>query len=135
MPTERNRGRSLITRPFDKIEVHHPTDPETFHAYDRDTNLARPWAIPGTVGLEHRIGGLEKEDISGHVSYSPENHQKMTDLRLEKIDKVRDYLPPLEPHGSSGGDLLVLGWGARTVLLSRRWTVLERQGTACRQLT
>jgi len=98
-------------RSFDKIQVNHPTDPETYEVYGRDENLARPWAVPGTPGLEHRIGGLEKQNITGNVSYDPDNHQEMTDLRRQKIDKVCEFLPPLEPHGSSGGDLLVLGWG------------------------
>ncbi len=96
---------------FDKIPVEHPTDADTFEPYARDENLARPWAIPGTPGLEHRLGGLEKEHISGNVSYDPENHQTMTDLRHEKIQKVCEFIPAIEPHGNAAGDLLVLGWG------------------------
>jgi 2-oxoglutarate ferredoxin oxidoreductase subunit alpha len=96
---------------FDPIIVKHATDPEGFQAYARDDNLARPWAIPGTPGLEHRIGGLEKQDVTGNVNYEPENHQIMTDLRHQKIEKVGEYIPPLEPYGHASGDLLVLGWG------------------------
>ena len=70
-----------------------------------------PWAIPGTPGMEHRIGGLEKQDITGNVSYDAANHQRMTDLRRLKVEKVADYIPPIEPHGPGSGDLLVLGWG------------------------
>jgi 2-oxoglutarate ferredoxin oxidoreductase subunit alpha len=96
---------------FEKIPVTHPTDAEQYHPYDRDENLARPWAIPGTPGLEHRIGGLEKENITGNVSYDPENHQLMTLIRKQKVEKVRADVPAVEPHGDGGGELLVLGWG------------------------
>ena len=96
---------------FDPIEIEHPTDPETFEPYSRNEDLARPWAIPGTAGLEHRIGGLEKQDITGNVSYDPANHQRMTDLRQAKIDRVRELIPPIEPHGDAAGELLVVGWG------------------------
>ncbi len=96
---------------FDKIEIPAPPSPESFHAYSRDENLSRPWAAPGMAGLEHRIGGLEKQNLTGNVSYDPENHQEMTDLRHAKIDKVGEFIPALEPYGSPSGDLLVLGWG------------------------
>ncbi len=96
---------------FDPIEVNHPSDPESYEVYGRDTDLARPWAIPGTAGLEHRIGGLEKQDITGNVSYDPDNHQRMTDLRHAKIDKVGEHIAPIEPHGDAAGELLVVGWG------------------------
>jgi len=74
--------------------------------------LARQWAIAGTPGLRHRLGGLEKEDITGNVSHDPLNHQKMTNLRQAKVDKVADYIPELEIVGDSRGDLLVIGWGS-----------------------
>lgn len=96
---------------FKPIEVKHATDPATYQVYARDKNLARPWAIPGTPGLTHRIGGLEKQDITGNVSYDSANHQRMTDLRRMKVEKVADYIPAIEPHGDASGDLLVLGWG------------------------
>ena len=82
-----------------------------FQPYARNERLARPWAIPGTPGLEHRVGGLEKARGTGNVSYDPENHQKMTLLREEKIRRVQQSIPPLEPFGSPSGDLLVLSWG------------------------
>lgn len=82
-----------------------------FTPYARDEFLARPWAIPGTAGLEHRLGGLEKEDITGNVNYDPENHQRMTAIRAAKVQKLAEILPPVEPHGDPSGDLLVLGWG------------------------
>ena len=96
---------------LDRIEVHHATEPETFEVYGRDENFVRPWAIPGTPGLEHRIGGLEKAHRSGNVSYDPDNHQAMTEFRRKKVEKVVDTIPPIEPHGDRSGELLVLGWG------------------------
>jgi 2-oxoglutarate ferredoxin oxidoreductase subunit alpha len=74
-------------------------------------DLARPWALPGTPGMEHRIGGLEKWEETGHVSYDPENHQKMVELRQEKVDIIARDLPPAKPFGKESGDLLVIGWG------------------------
>ena len=88
------------------------TDPEGFHPYLRDeATLARPWAIPGTPGLEHRIGGLEKEHITGNVSYDPENHEFMVNLRQEKVDRIANDIPLAEVDGDEKGGLLVVGWG------------------------
>jgi 2-oxoglutarate ferredoxin oxidoreductase subunit alpha len=90
------------------------TDPEGFTPYLRDpATLARPWAVPGTPGLEHRIGGLEKEDVTGNVSYDPANHERMTRLRAAKVERVVAEIPDLEVEGDpDGGPLLVLGWGS-----------------------
>jgi len=86
---------------------------EKFQPYVRDEKLARPWALPGTPGLEHRIGGLEKENITGNVSYDPENHQLMVRLRQEKVEKIADYIPEQKiDNGPQKGDMLVLGWGS-----------------------
>jgi len=93
------------------IAVKFHTDPSTFKPYARNEFLGRPWAIPGTPGLEHRIGGLEKENVSGNVSYTPENHDFMSRLRAEKVQKVADRYQPSELYGDASGDLLVLGWG------------------------
>ena len=80
--------------------------------YARDVEkLARTWALPGTRGLEHRIGGLEKDALTGNVSHDPENHEKMIKLRDEKVEKVVDFIPKLEVEGGEDGDLLVVGWG------------------------
>ncbi len=88
------------------------TDPEGFQPYLRDEKtLARPWAIPGTPGLEHRVGGLEKQHITGNVSYDPENHEFMVKMRQEKIDRIAEELPLAEVEGDAQGDLLVVGWG------------------------
>jgi len=89
------------------------SDPAGFKPYARDPeSLARPWAIPGTPGLEHRVGGLEKEDVSGNVSYSPTNHERMTRLRAEKVARIVQDIPPIEVNGSPRGELLVVGWGS-----------------------
>jgi len=85
---------------------------EDFQPYGRDDRLVRPWAVPGTPGLEHRIGGLEKEDLTGSVSYDPENHQKMVQYRLDKVLGIRDTIPVPEVDGAETGDVLVIGWGS-----------------------
>ncbi|MEE9607255.1 MAG: 2-oxoacid:acceptor oxidoreductase subunit alpha [Myxococcota bacterium] len=88
------------------------TEAEGFAPYARDPEtLARPWAIPGTPGLEHRIGGLSKQDVTGNVSYDPRNNQRMIELRTEKVARIARDLPPLEIEGTDGGELLVVGWG------------------------
>jgi 2-oxoglutarate ferredoxin oxidoreductase subunit alpha len=95
-----------------KIAVDNWTDPN-FHPYERDPiTLARRWAIPGTPGLEHRIGGLEKADITGNVSYDPDNHHRMQLLRQAKVARIADDIPSLEVFGPKRGELLILGWGS-----------------------
>ncbi|OGU55035.1 MAG: 2-oxoglutarate ferredoxin oxidoreductase subunit alpha [Ignavibacteria bacterium RBG_13_36_8] len=96
---------------FPKIEVKFRTEKEGFFPYLRDGNLTRPWAIPGTPGLEHRIGGLEKADITGNVSYDPDNHEKMVKLRAQKIKNIQNDIPDLQVRFEKEGELLVLGWG------------------------
>jgi 2-oxoglutarate/2-oxoacid ferredoxin oxidoreductase subunit alpha len=86
---------------------------EKFQPYLRDEKLVRPWALPGTPGLEHRIGGLEKENITGNVSYDPENHQLMVKIRQEKVDKIADYIPLQQiDNGPEKGKILIIGWGS-----------------------
>ena len=95
------------------LVVDNATDPATFRPYQRDPHtLARPWAIPGTPGLDHRIGGLEKADVIGNVSYDPDNHHRMMTLRAAKVAGIADDIPPLEVFGPERGDLLILGWGS-----------------------
>jgi 2-oxoglutarate ferredoxin oxidoreductase subunit alpha len=95
------------------IAVENWTVKETFHPYNRDpATLARPWAVPGTPGLEHRIGGLEKADITGNVSYDPENHHRMQTLRAQKVAGIADDIPDLQVYGPKRGELLILGWGS-----------------------
>jgi 2-oxoglutarate ferredoxin oxidoreductase subunit alpha len=90
-----------------------PEDGGPFLAYARDPEtLARPWGIPGTPGLEHRVGGLEKQDLTGNVSYDPVNHEAMTIIREEKVRRVAASIDPLQVHGDTGGRLIVLGWGS-----------------------
>ena len=98
---------------IEPIVVEHRTDPKDFQPYLRDeVTLARSWAIPGTPGLEHQIGGLGKQDVTGHVSYEPEDHEHMVHLRAEKMTRIADYIPELEVVGPEEGDLLVVGWGS-----------------------
>jgi 2-oxoglutarate/2-oxoacid ferredoxin oxidoreductase subunit alpha len=93
--------------------VRFATDPEGFLPYKRDPDtLARPWAIPGTPGLEHRIGGLEKQDVTGNVNYEPLNHEKMVRIRAAKIDAIVQDVPNVLPSGDSEGDLLLVSWGS-----------------------
>src|SRR5256714_542340 len=90
-----------------------PNHDGDFWPYLRDPEtLARPWAIPGTPGLMHRIGGLEKEDGTGNVNYDPENHEHMVQIRAEKVARIASDIPPVEVDGSGDADLLVLGWGS-----------------------
>jgi 2-oxoglutarate ferredoxin oxidoreductase subunit alpha len=111
------------------ISVPNHTDPDTFQPYDRDPDtLARPWAVPGTPGLEHRIGGLEGLDVLGTVSYDPDNHQRMTDLRTGKIAGIADDIAPLEVFGPETGDLLILGWGSTYGALRTAAERLQRAG-------
>jgi 2-oxoglutarate ferredoxin oxidoreductase subunit alpha len=111
------------------ISVTNHTDPETFQPYDRDPDtLARPWAIPGTPGLEHRIGGLESADVTGVVSYDADNHQRMTDLRARKVAGIADDIPDLEVFGPASGDLLILGWGSTYGSLRTAAERLQRAG-------
>jgi 2-oxoglutarate ferredoxin oxidoreductase subunit alpha len=101
-----------------KIAVHHPqgasgngNGESHFLPYKRDARLVRQWAIPGTPGLEHRIGGLEKEDVTGNVSYDPANHEHMVKTRAQKIANIANDIPELMATGPAEGDLLVVGWG------------------------
>lgn len=111
------------------ISVSNHTDAATFQPYDRDPDtLARPWAIPGAPGMEHRIGGLESADVSGVVSYDPDNHQRMTDLRARKVAGIADDIPDLEVFGPDSGDLLILGWGSTYGSLRTAAERLQRAG-------
>jgi 2-oxoglutarate ferredoxin oxidoreductase subunit alpha len=96
-----------------RIDVKFTTDPSNFMPYARDeATLARPWALPGTPGLEHRIGGIEKQHITGNVNYDPENHHLMVKLRQEKVDRAVADIPAIEVFGEETGKVLVLGWGS-----------------------
>jgi 2-oxoglutarate ferredoxin oxidoreductase subunit alpha len=113
------------------ISVPNAGRPESgpFLPYGRDPEtLSRPWAIPGTPGLEHRIGGLEKADGLGNVSYDPENHQKMTHLRAAKVAGIAKDIPPLEVYGPEEGELLILGWGSTYGVLRSAVERLQAEG-------
>ncbi|HEY6442929.1 MAG TPA: 2-oxoacid:acceptor oxidoreductase subunit alpha [Candidatus Acidoferrales bacterium] len=95
------------------IPVKFETNPEGFHPYRRNPEtLARPWAIPGTPGLEHRIGGLEKQDVTGNVNYEPLNHERMVRLRAEKVAAIVQDVPDAVPEGDPSGELLIVAWGS-----------------------
>jgi 2-oxoglutarate/2-oxoacid ferredoxin oxidoreductase subunit alpha len=96
-----------------EIRVRYRTEREGFMPYSRDPNtLARPWAVPGTPGLEHRIGGLEKQDVTGNVNYEPLNHERMVRLRAAKVAAIVQDVPDVVPTGDADGDLLLVGWGS-----------------------
>lgn len=102
---------------------------EKLLAYKRDEKLARPWAIPGTPGLEHRIGGLEKQDITGNISYDADNHQHMVKTRQAKVDKIADYIPEQKlDSGAVTGKVLVLGWGSTYGAIKSACAELQAQG-------
>lgn len=99
--------------------------------YQRDEKLVRPWAIPGTPGLEHRIGGLEKQDITGNVSYDPANHEHMVKTRQAKVDKIADYIPNQKlDSGPDKGKILVLGWGSTYGAIKSAVAELQEEGYA-----
>ncbi|WP_152267688.1 2-oxoacid:acceptor oxidoreductase subunit alpha [Agriterribacter humi] len=102
---------------------------EKYHPYLRDEKLVRSWVVPGTPGLEHRIGGIEKQNITGNVSYDPENHQLMVKIREEKVDKIADDIPEQRlDSGAEKGKLLVLGWGSTYGVIKSAVAELQSQG-------
>lgn len=111
------------------------TDPENFSPYQRqEDTLARPWAIPGTPGLEHRLGGIEKEEGTGNVSYDPTNHAKMTWLREEKVARIARDIPPATVDGEASGKLLVMGWGSTEGALTGAVNMARREGLTVSRL-
>mgnify|MGYP000854034522 CR=1 FL=1 len=118
-----------------KIEVKFKTElnegEEKYLPYLRDEKLARPWAVPGTPGLEHRIGGLEKQNITGNVNYEPENHQLMVNIRQEKVDKIAQYIPEQKlDSGPEKGKVLVVGWGSTYGAIKSAVLELQAEGHA-----
>jgi 2-oxoglutarate ferredoxin oxidoreductase subunit alpha len=102
-----------------------------FQPYKRDEKLVRPWAIPGTKGLEHRVGGLEKQDITGNISYDSENHQHMVKTRQAKVDKIADYIPAQQlDSGPEKGKVLVIGWGSTYGAIKSAVKDLQAEGHA-----
>jgi 2-oxoglutarate ferredoxin oxidoreductase subunit alpha len=116
-----------------KIDVKHPgprSNGDAFLPYERNERLARPWALPGTPGLEHRIGGLEKQDITGNVSYDPANHQHMVNTRAQKVANIAKDIPPQKLDGPASGDLLVLSWGGTYGACATAVHVVQGKGKA-----
>jgi 2-oxoglutarate ferredoxin oxidoreductase subunit alpha len=96
-----------------QIPVHFETNPDGFLPYKRNpSTLARPWAIPGTPGLEHRVGGIEKQDVTGNINYEPLNHEHMVRTRAEKVEGIAQDIPEIVPEGDPSGDLLIVAWGS-----------------------
>jgi len=111
------------------LRVPNRTERAGFYPYERDPEtLARPWAVPGTPGLEHRIGGLEKLDVLGTISYDPDNHHQMQLLRAEKVARIARDIPPLEVFGPPQGELLILGWGSTYGAIRSAVERLQEQG-------
>ena len=112
-----------------KIEVKFATDPAGFMPYARDEEtLARPYALPGTPGLEHRIGGIEKQHLTGNVNYDPENHHFMVLMRQAKVDRVAQDIPDVEIFGEPTGKVLVLGWGSTYGSITSAVEKLQAEG-------
>jgi 2-oxoglutarate ferredoxin oxidoreductase subunit alpha len=112
-----------------RFDVHHRTDPENYFVYQRDPKtLAREWVIPGTPGLEHRIGGIEKDALTGNISYAPENHEKQTKVRAEKIARIAQDIGELDLAGPESGDVLVIGWGGTYGSLRQAQQSIALQG-------
>jgi 2-oxoglutarate ferredoxin oxidoreductase subunit alpha len=115
-----------------KIQVRHPTEPNgtngEYLPYKRDANLVRPWAIPGTPGLEHRIGGLEKQDVTGNVNYEPNNHEHMVRLRAAKVAGVEPAGQDILWTGPEKGDVLIVGWGSTFGAIKAATIELRKQG-------
>ena len=112
-----------------RFDVHHRSDPNGYFVYERDPKtLARAWVIPGTPGMEHRIGGIEKDALTGNISYAPENHEKQTYVRAEKIARVAQDCGELDLAGPDSGDVLVIGWGGTFGSLRQAQQTLAAQG-------
>jgi 2-oxoglutarate ferredoxin oxidoreductase subunit alpha len=103
---------------------------DTFSPYKRDENLVRPWAIPGIAGLEHRVGGLEKQNVTGNVSYDPINHETMVRLRAQKIAGIAREISPTEILGAKTGKVLVIGWGSTYGAIRAAVEKLQQQEAA-----
>ncbi|HUJ40196.1 MAG TPA: 2-oxoacid:acceptor oxidoreductase subunit alpha [Candidatus Acidoferrales bacterium] len=112
------------------IPVHFATDPNGFLPYKRDPKtLARPWAVPGTPGLEHRIGGIEKQDVVGNISYEPLNHEKMVRTRAAKVEAIAQDIPPATVEGDAEGEILVVSWGSTSGSIAAAVKVQRERGT------
>jgi 2-oxoglutarate ferredoxin oxidoreductase subunit alpha len=129
-----NGSEPWLVPEFDElepIEVEFATEGSDYQPYRRDPEtLARQWALPGTPGLEHRIGGIEKEDITGNVNYEPENHEHMVHLRNNKVEGIAKDIPELEVTGPEKGELLVIGWGGTAGAIKTAVERAQRRGVS-----
>ncbi len=117
------------------LEIRPTATPDDFAPYRRDPNtLARPWVVPGMKGMEHRIGGLEKEDVTGAITYDAANHRKMVELRARKIAAAAEVIPPAELAGPESGDVLVVGWGSTYGAIAAAVGETQRKGHAVSHL-
>ena len=119
-----------IKTEFASLNISTDTDSQgKFQPYKRDDRLVRPWAIPGTPGLEHRVGGLEKQDVTGNISYEPDNHQHMVKTRQKKVDLIANYIPEQKlDSGPEKGKVLVLGWGSTYGAIKSACFDLQKEG-------
>ncbi|MCA9676931.1 MAG: 2-oxoacid:acceptor oxidoreductase subunit alpha [Kofleriaceae bacterium] len=116
-------------RSLQPIPVNHRTDPENYYVYDRDpATLARAWVTPGTPGLEHRIGGIEKDALTGNISYDPANHERQTYVRADKVARVAQEFGELDMRGEDEGDVLLIGWGGTFGSLRQATEAMRDQG-------
>jgi len=118
-----------------EIQPNYPNIEEAYLPYERDAKLVRSWAIPGTAGHEHRLGGLEKEEPTGNVSYEPENHQKMVLTRAAKVDEIANHIPSQEiDSGPESGDVLIVGWGSTYGAIRTAVQNMNKQGISVSHL-
>jgi 2-oxoglutarate/2-oxoacid ferredoxin oxidoreductase subunit alpha len=112
-----------------QIPVVFETNPEGFLPYKRNpSTLARPWAIPGTPGLEHRVGGIEKQDVTGNINYEPLNHEHMVRTRAEKVEGIAQDIPEIVPEGDQSGDLLIVAWGSTAGPITAAMKLMREKG-------
>jgi 2-oxoglutarate ferredoxin oxidoreductase subunit alpha len=112
-----------------RFDVKHRTDPNGYFVYERDPKtLARAWVVPGTPGMEHRIGGIEKDALTGNISYAPDNHEKQTKVRQEKVDRIAQDIGELDLSGAESGDVLVIGWGGTYGALRQAQQQMAKEG-------
>lgn len=117
-----------------RMEIKFRTEAASFQAYARDEHLARPWVVPGTPGMEHRIGGLEKDFLTGEISHDPINHQRMVNVRAAKVDGIAKDLPPCEIEGDADAGLLIVGWGSTYGAIAQAREQAKSQGVDVAQL-
>ncbi len=117
-----------------KIQVTFGTEPKDFRPYRRNESFVRPWVVPGTPGMEHRIGGIEKAIITGNVSYDPDNHENMCLIRAAKVASIENDIPDLEVFGEKSGEVLLVGWGSTFGAIRTAVEELQEEGKSVSQI-